>query len=213
MGARGEGDNRGWDGWMVSLTRWTWVSVNSRSWWWTGRPGVLRFMGSQRVGHDWVTDLIWSWFWVIEIQIELVSAKARIPWLTPTRGEKQRIQLAAEPGFRCTTLGVRKSCYHCPDPQHGVHTWPHLCFLFHFLRLKATHLLIYLFQFQHQRVKTCIFSLLSHAQKFQERALLVWYGLGVHTCAEKLRVTRILFQLRLYAFSCNNKQWTREKDL
>ena len=54
------GDDRGWDGWMASLTRWTWVLVNSGSWWWTGRPGVLRFMGSQRVGHDWATDLIWS---------------------------------------------------------------------------------------------------------------------------------------------------------
>ena len=54
-----EGDNRGWDGWMASLTRWTWVWVNSGSWWWTGRPMVLRFMGSQRVGHDWATDLIW----------------------------------------------------------------------------------------------------------------------------------------------------------
>ena len=49
LGAGGEGDDRGWDGWMASLTRWTWVWVNSRSWWWTGRPGVLRFMGSQRV--------------------------------------------------------------------------------------------------------------------------------------------------------------------
>ena len=50
----------GWDGWMASLTLWTWVWVNSGSWWWIGRPGVLRFMGSQRVGHDWVTYLIWS---------------------------------------------------------------------------------------------------------------------------------------------------------
>ena len=51
---------RGWlDGWMASLTRWTWVWVNSGRWWWTGRPGVLRFMGSQRVGHDWVTELNW----------------------------------------------------------------------------------------------------------------------------------------------------------
>ena len=49
--------NRGWDGWMASPTRWTWVWVNSRSWWWTGRPGMLRFMGSQRVGHDWATEL------------------------------------------------------------------------------------------------------------------------------------------------------------
>ena len=55
--AGGEGDNRGWDGWMASLTRWTWVWVNSGSWWWTGRPGVLRFMGSQRVEHNWETEL------------------------------------------------------------------------------------------------------------------------------------------------------------
>ena len=55
--AGGEGDDRGWDGWMVSLSRWTWVWVDSRSWWWAGRPGVLQFMGSQRVGHDWVTEL------------------------------------------------------------------------------------------------------------------------------------------------------------
>ena len=52
-----EGDNRGWDGCMASLTQWTWVWVNSRSWWWTGKPGVLWFMGSQRVGHDWETVL------------------------------------------------------------------------------------------------------------------------------------------------------------
>ena len=52
-----EGDTRGWDGWMASPIRWTWVWVNSGSWWWTGRPGVLQFMGLQRVGHDWVTEL------------------------------------------------------------------------------------------------------------------------------------------------------------
>ena len=60
--AGGEGDDRGWDGWMASLTQWTWVWVNSRSWWWTGRPGVLRSMGSQRVGHDWATELNWTDF-------------------------------------------------------------------------------------------------------------------------------------------------------
>ena len=60
LGAGGEGDNRGWDGWMASLTRCTWVCVNSGSWWWTGRPGVLQFMGSQRVVHDWVTELNWT---------------------------------------------------------------------------------------------------------------------------------------------------------
>ena len=50
----------GWDGWMASPTQWTWVWVNSRSWWWTGRPGLLRSMGSQRVGHDWVTEQNWT---------------------------------------------------------------------------------------------------------------------------------------------------------
>ena len=60
LGAGGEEDKRGWDGWMASLTQWTWVWVNSGSWWWTGRPGVLRFMGSQRVGHEWATELNWT---------------------------------------------------------------------------------------------------------------------------------------------------------
>ena len=58
--AGGEGDNRGWDGWMATQTQWTWVWVDSRSWWWTGRPGVLRFMGSQRVRQDWATELNWT---------------------------------------------------------------------------------------------------------------------------------------------------------
>ena len=60
IGGRRRRGWRGWDGWMASLTRWTWVWVNSRSWCWTGRPGVLRFMGSQRVRHDWVTELNWT---------------------------------------------------------------------------------------------------------------------------------------------------------
>ena len=56
-----EGDDRGWDGWMAWPTQWTWVWVDSGSWWWTGRLGVLWFMGSQRVGHDWGTELNWCW--------------------------------------------------------------------------------------------------------------------------------------------------------
>ena len=60
LGAGGEGDDQGRDGWMASWTRWTWVWVNSGRWWWTRRPGVLPFMGSQRVGHDWATELNWS---------------------------------------------------------------------------------------------------------------------------------------------------------
>ena len=57
--AGGEGDDRGWDGWMASLTRWTWVWVDSVCWWWTGRPSVLQFTGSQRVRHNWATGLNW----------------------------------------------------------------------------------------------------------------------------------------------------------
>ena len=68
----GEGDDRGWDGWMASPTRWTWVWVNSGSWWWTGRPGVLQFMGSQ--SRTWLSD--WSdLIWFREIQICLISFK------------------------------------------------------------------------------------------------------------------------------------------
>ena len=57
---RGEGDDRGWDGWMASPTQWTWVWVSSGSWWWTGRPCLLQTMVSERVGHDWVTELNWT---------------------------------------------------------------------------------------------------------------------------------------------------------
>ena len=60
LGAGGEGDDRGWDGLMASLTRWLSVWVNSGRWWWTGRPGMLRFMRSQIVRHDWVTELNWT---------------------------------------------------------------------------------------------------------------------------------------------------------
>ena len=58
--AGGEGDDREWDGWMASPTWWTCVWVESGSWWWIGRPGLLQFMGSQRVGEDWATELNWT---------------------------------------------------------------------------------------------------------------------------------------------------------
>ena len=56
----GEGDDRKWEGWMASLTQWTWVWVSSGSWWWIGKPGMLQSMGSQRVRHDWATELNWT---------------------------------------------------------------------------------------------------------------------------------------------------------
>ena len=61
--AGGEGDNRGWDGWMASPTQWTWVWVSSGRWWWTGKPGVLQSMGLQRVGHNWATEPSWM-YWI-----------------------------------------------------------------------------------------------------------------------------------------------------
>ena len=85
LGAGGEGDDIGWDGWMASPTRWTWVWVSSGSWWWTGRPGVLRFTGSQRVGHDWATELNWITILTIKGRKKLLissSSKrtAKINW-------------------------------------------------------------------------------------------------------------------------------------
>ena len=70
--AGGEGDDRGWDGWMTSPTQWTWAWVSSGSWWWTGRPGVLQSVGSQRFGHDWVTELNWT---DMQPMIELLNWK------------------------------------------------------------------------------------------------------------------------------------------
>ena len=58
--AGGGGVDRGWDGWMASPAQWTWVWVNSGSWWWTGRPGLLRYIGLQRVRRDWATELNWK---------------------------------------------------------------------------------------------------------------------------------------------------------
>jgi len=69
LGAGGEGDDKGWDGWMASPTQWTWVWVNSGSWWWTGRPVVLQFMGSQRVGRDWATELNWTEYFFLETSL------------------------------------------------------------------------------------------------------------------------------------------------
>ena len=57
-------DNREWDGWMESLTQWTWVWASSGSWWWTEKPGILQSMGFQSVGHDWATELNWKVFYL-----------------------------------------------------------------------------------------------------------------------------------------------------
>ena len=77
LGAGGKGDDRGWDIWMVSQTRWTLVWMNSGSWWWTGRPGVLQFTGSQRVRYDWRTEL--SWIELILNERKLCASESK--WL------------------------------------------------------------------------------------------------------------------------------------
>ena len=82
----GEGDDRGWDGWKASPTQYTWVWVNSESWWWTGRPGILQSMGSQRVGHNWVTELYCTSdfsYNIDHLNICLMDYRLRVP--TPHR--------------------------------------------------------------------------------------------------------------------------------
>ena len=82
--AGGEGDDRGWDGWMASPTQWTWVWVDSGSWWWTGRPGVLWFMGLQRVGYDWATELNWTEWIDILLNLILIDILIFSCWLLRT---------------------------------------------------------------------------------------------------------------------------------
>ena len=88
--AGGEGDDRGWDGWMASLTQWKWVWVGSGSWQWTGRPGVLQSMGLQRVRHDWVTELNWS----------EISGFSLLVW----RGLRREVQTGKETRFFCSVF-------------------------------------------------------------------------------------------------------------
>ena len=73
-GHTGEGDNRGWDGWMASPTWGTWVWASSGCWWWTGRPGVLQSMGSQRVRQDWATELNWTERVLIHMHREVLQS-------------------------------------------------------------------------------------------------------------------------------------------
>ena len=80
--AGGEGDDRGRDGWMASPTRWTWIWVNSGSWWWTGRPDMLHSMRLQRVAHDWVTELSWN-FSKKEWSSESLIVTFQTQWLYP----------------------------------------------------------------------------------------------------------------------------------
>ena len=143
LGSGGEGDNRGWDGWMASLTRWIWVWVNSRSWWWTGRPGMLRFMRSQRVRHNWGTELNWT-----EAETPILwppDVKSWLIWKDPDPGEdwrrekkgRQRMKLLdGIPGSMDMSLNKLKSWWCTGKPgvlqsmgsqsQTGLSDWTEL---------------------------------------------------------------------------------------
>ena len=95
--AGGKGDNRGFDGWMASLTQWTWGWVNSGSWWWTGRPGMLWSTGSQRVRHDWATELYWTESLITDFLIWVM-----LPLFSELKDSKPRRPLRPIPFFsRC----------------------------------------------------------------------------------------------------------------
>ena len=135
--AGGEGDDRGWDGWMALLTRWTWVWVDSGSWWWTGRPSVLRFMGSQGVRHDLATEQREKWSysvvsnsatpWIVACKVPLSMGFARhkywseLPFPSPedlpnpgTEPRSPALQadsLLAEPGGKSTSAITQCKSY------------------------------------------------------------------------------------------------------
>ena len=98
LGAGGEGDDRGWDGWMASPTQWTWAWVNSGSWWWRGRPGVLWFMGSQRVGHAWATELNWR---QSNVEIKVLFSSLR---------DSDSFILLKGPRLPCSLAGKESAC-------------------------------------------------------------------------------------------------------
>ena len=102
LGAGGEGDYWGWDGWMASWTPWTWVWVNSGRWWWTGRPGVLQFMGLQRVGHDWATELNREYFWA-SLVAQMVKRRPAV-WETWVQSLGQEDSLEKEMATHSSTL-------------------------------------------------------------------------------------------------------------
>ena len=120
LGAGGEGEDRGWDVWMASLTRWTWVWVNSGSWWWTGRPGMLWFMGLQRVRHNWATELNWTDVLAIVTSAAMKKGVRVSLWITVLLGYMPRRGLA---GSYSPSFWAHASCL-----QHS--TYPHKQFMF-----------------------------------------------------------------------------------
>ena len=96
--------------WLALLPQWTWVWVNSGSWWWTGRPGVLRFMGSQRVGHDWATELNWT-------EPLPACSISHSPVCSPKRGNSRFLDLHEPPmkmiGLACAYRRRKQVLFYC----------------------------------------------------------------------------------------------------
>ena len=109
----GEGDNRGWDGWMASLTQWTWVWVNSGSWQWTGRPGVLQFMRSQRVGRDQATELNWCRGHSLVIKQLTPAPWCFIIYKTGHRLWLRILSIALEKELKVLDFLQWLNCYYC----------------------------------------------------------------------------------------------------
>ena len=127
----GEGDDRGWDGWMASPTRWTWVWVNSGSWWWTGKPGVLQSTGSQRVGRDWATELnwidlnpmLWSLFLPCSADGESLIWRCNILWLKSPRIRRIRVS-------NCDMLVLPDQLWNHLSPEYLLYEiMTYLCYL------------------------------------------------------------------------------------
>ena len=124
-----KGDDRGWDGWMASLTQWTWVWVNSGSWQWTGRPGVWQSMGSQRVGHNWETELNWTKTedsLIIDLAIPLLNICSTECCSTELNISNWSLRYY----FSSHILGflIYSSTSTCTPPQNHSLTWLYLLF-------------------------------------------------------------------------------------
>ena len=127
-------DDRGWDGWMTSSTQWTWVWVNSRSCWWTGRPGMLQSMGLQTVGHDWVTELNWTEDSILGFGMQAFLYKGKIEiflleFSSPPMQDRERVTYRGalqDPGCGEPNPHLLISLIHCLNPrvrQSGSRAW------------------------------------------------------------------------------------------
>ena len=100
----GERDNRGWDDWTVSPMNWTWVWISSRSWWWTGKPGVLQSMGLQRVRHDWATKPNWLLMYLCSLHMKtslyfIWASQVALVENNPTANIGDRRDMGSIPGL------------------------------------------------------------------------------------------------------------------